>query len=140
MPHKTELLVMTNKGTKLVSVLQVFLQPEEDHAFKTDVQLILSVKFVITPEELLSVFNVLPHLTDFWQCLNSDVNVLRVSLSRAEFADHAHQVVLSAQMPQFVKDALSQPLTIITELVPVLKATSSLLSQSDSVRDVNNTV
>ena len=140
MPHKTELLVMTNKDTKLASVLQVSLQTEVDHAFKTDVQLTLSVKFVITPEELLSVFNVLPHLTDFWQCLNSDANVLRVSLSKVESADHAHQVVLSAQMPQFVKDALSQRLTTTTELVPVLKATSLLLSQLDSARDVNNTV
>lgn len=65
MPHKTELLVMTNKDTKLVSVLPVSLQLEVDHAFKMDVQLILSVKFVITPEELLSVFNVFPHLIDF---------------------------------------------------------------------------
>lgn len=128
MLHQTESSVMMNKDTKLVSAPQVSLQPEVDHAFKTDVLLILSVKSVMMPEELLSVSNVLLQPTDFWPCLNSDADALKVSMKKLELADPAHQDVLNAQMPQFAKDAPSQPPTTTTEHALAHKATSSLLS------------
>lgn len=96
--------------------------------FKTDVLLILSVKIVMMPEELKSVFNVLLQPTEFLLFHNMLVFARKVSMTIKESANHVHQAVLSAQMPQFVKDALSQLPIIPTELAHVLKAISSLLN------------
>lgn len=94
--------------------------------FKTDVLLIHSVKIVMMPEELKSVFNVLPQPTEFLLFHNMLVFARKVSMTIKESASHVHQAVLSAQMPQFVKDALSQLPIIPMELAHVLKAISSL--------------
>jgi hypothetical protein len=93
-----------------------------------DVLLILSVKIVMMPEELKSVFNVLLQPTEFLLSLNMLVSVKKVTMMIRESAKHAHQVVLNAPMPQFVKDVLSQLPTIPTELAHVLKAISLLLN------------
>ena len=96
--------------------------------FKTDVLLILFVKIVMMQEELKYVFNVLLQLTEFLPFLNMLVFARKVSMMTRESASHVHQVVLSAQMPQFVKDVLSQLPTTQTEPVHVLKAISSPLN------------
>lgn len=92
------------------------------------VLLIHSAKIAMKQEDLKSVFNVLHQPTDILLCLNMLVFARKVSTMTKEFVNHAHQAVLSAQMPQLVKDALFQPPTILTVHVHALKATSSPLN------------
>ena len=108
--------------------------------FKMDVLLILSVKIVMMPEELRSVFNVLPQPTDIWLFLNMLVFAGTVSSIKEESASHAHQDVPLVPVPPNVLNVLLLPTPPTTELVHALKVISSLLTQSDIARDANHTV
>lgn len=96
--------------------------------FKMVVLLTPTVKTVIKPEELKSVFNVLPLPSESSPSHNTLVFASKVTTMTRESASHALQVVLNAPMPLHVKDVQFQPLTTTTALVHALKATSLLLS------------
>lgn len=128
MPHKTESSVMTKWATPLASVPQVSPQLRMDHASRMVALLILTVKFVMMPEELLFASNVSLQPTEFCNSHNTSVSARKVSSMTKVFADHVLQDVPSAQMPQLVKDVPFQPPTTTTEHVLAHKATSSPLS------------
>jgi hypothetical protein len=91
------------------------------------VLLIHSVSNVMTQEELLFVFNVLLLQIEFLHFLNINASADKVFMMIMETVNHVHQDALNVQMLLLVKDVLSQPQTIIMELVLVLKVISLLL-------------
>ena len=125
---KTESSVMMKWVTQPASAPQDSLQPETDLAFKTDALLIHTAKFATMLEESQFVSNVSPPPTESCNSHNINASAEKVSLTMLVSANPALQDAPSAQMPQFAKDAPSQPPTTTTDHVPALKATSSLLN------------
>jgi hypothetical protein len=119
---------MMKSDTKHVSALQDSAPQRTDHAFKMGVLPTLTAKFVMTPEELPSASNVSHQPTEFWPSHNINASAEKASSMMPESASPANQVVPSVQTPHHVKDALCQPPTTTTELVPVHKVISSPLS------------
>jgi hypothetical protein len=88
----------------------------------------------------VSVFNAFLHQIEFYLFLNINVSVNKAHMKVMAFVYHVVQDVVNVLMLQYVKVVHSLLLTTLMVTVHALRVSTSLLQQSDIVKDVINSV